>query len=111
MDSGLAARSQVYAGCVNLPAMRRPGLTVELISGSVSQPFGQEAQQARRDEAGMAAGLLDRIAKPVVRRAVHDARTRLEFRLLERLQEFERLRLVIHHVVLGAPDQEHGGLV
>jgi hypothetical protein len=27
MDSGLAAGSQVYAGCVDLPALRRPGMT------------------------------------------------------------------------------------
>jgi len=27
MDSGLAARGQVYAGCVDLPALRRPGMT------------------------------------------------------------------------------------
>ncbi len=27
MDSGFAARSQVHAGCVNLPATRRPGMT------------------------------------------------------------------------------------
>src|SRR5262245_46601498 len=81
------------------------------MTGEMLQPLGEETQQARRDEAGMAAGLVNRIAEPVVRGAVHHAGTHLEFRLLERLQEFERLRLVIDYVVLGAPDQEHRGLV
>src|SRR5262245_53824699 len=76
-----------------------------------SQPLGEEAQEARRHQARMAAWLVDRIAEPVVRRAMHNAGAHLEFRLLERLQELERLRLVVDHVILGAPDQEHSGLV
>src|SRR5262249_2358165 len=75
------------------------------------QPLCQEAQQARRDESGMAAGLLDRIAQPVVRRAGDDAGAHLEFGLLERLQELERLRSVVDDIILGAPDQEHSGPV
>src|SRR5882757_4269878 len=75
------------------------------------QPLGQEAQQPRRHETRMAAGLVDWIAQPIMRRAVHHARPYLELGLLERLQEWERLGAVVYHIVLGAPDQEHGGLV
>ena len=46
-----------------------------------------------------------------MRRAVHHTGAHLELRLLERLQERQRLTAVVHHIVLGAPDQEHGGFV
>src|SRR6266545_779770 len=37
------------------------------------QPFRQEPQQPRSDKAGLAAGLVDRIAEPVMPGTVHDA--------------------------------------
>src|SRR5262245_37804610 len=75
------------------------------------QALGQEPQQAWRHEASVAAGLVDRVAQPVVRGAVYHTGPHLELGLLERLKKHKRLRSVIDHIVLGAPDQEHGGLV
>src|SRR5437016_6302333 len=77
---------------------------------STLQPLGQEAQQPWRQEARVAVWLLDRIAEPIMRRAVHHAAAGVEARLLERQQELERLGPVVDHVVLGAPAEKDRGL-
>src|ERR1700720_2800951 len=47
------------------------------------QPFLQETDQTRRHEAGIAARLVDGIAEPVMRRALHDAGPHIKICLLQ----------------------------
>src|SRR6266849_4357358 len=85
MDSGLAARSQVYAGCVNLPALRRPGMTTNRIkrenryTSRAETPHDQIARPTdigKRAEGHLLPGgarpaLLARGLRPPVRQYAH----------------------------------------
>src|SRR5437763_3483226 len=75
------------------------------------QPLAEKANQARRQEAGVAGGFLDRIVQPVMRRALHDAGAHEEVRLLEPHEEGVGLRAAVHQIVLGADAQEHSHLI
>jgi hypothetical protein len=57
------------------------------------QPLLEEADEARRHEAGVAAGLIDRVAQPKVRRALHDAGADEKVRLLQSQQKGVGVRL------------------
>src|SRR5208337_3095903 len=77
-----------------------------------SQPLLQEAQKARRQEAGIARLLLlDRIADKVVRRTLNDAGAREEIRLLQFQQERIGLSAPVDQVVLGPDAKQHADLV
>src|SRR6266511_2146744 len=76
-----------------------------------SQPLLQEANEARRHEAGIAARLLDRIVEPIVRRALHDTGAHEEVGLLQSQQECVGLRAPVDEIVLGAHAQEDADVI
>src|SRR6266446_7074639 len=76
-----------------------------------SQPLRQKPHHPWREEAAMAAGLLDWIAEPIVAGARHDAAAGEKSGLLERPQEGVGMRLAVDQIVLGAAAEQHRGLV
>src|ERR1700704_1815410 len=76
-----------------------------------SELLGEEADQTRRQHGGVARGLVDRVARPVMPRARHVAGAREEARLLEGAQEGVAVAAAIDQVVLGPAAQQDRGLV
>src|SRR5271170_4890 len=73
--------------------------------------LGEEAQKPRRQKAGIALGLLDRIVHPIMRRAEHDTRPHEEAGLLERELERIGMRLAIDKRIFGAGDEQNADRV
>src|SRR6476619_1451862 len=63
------------------------------------QTLLQEAHETRSHEAGIAPGLLDRIAEPVMRRPLHDAGADEKVRLLQPQQECIGMRPPVDEIV------------
>src|SRR6478735_387459 len=76
-----------------------------------SQPFLEEAQQAGRHEAGIAAQLVDGIAEPIMRRALHDAGPRIKISLLQSQQKGIGLRAPVHQIILRADAEEYTDVI
>src|SRR4051812_24203518 len=91
--------------------MAAPHIAALMRATATSKLLTQKSRQSRSQEARIAARLLDRVAQPIVPCAGYDASAHGEVRLLERKQEFLRLRAMIDHVVFVAPGQVDRGLV
>src|SRR3954454_17294760 len=76
-----------------------------------SQPLLQELQQFRRQHAGIAEGLVERLAVPGMVRADDGDAAHREARLLQRRDETLRLADMIDDVVLAAIGDEEGRLI
>src|SRR5205085_8822603 len=102
-----------FVACMSVAIYRLPPPHVATLMRATmnSKLLVQKPQQARRQEAWVAARLIDRVAQPIVWRTMHDAGAHRKARLLEREQKFHRLSAMVDHVVLGTPTEVDGGLV
>src|SRR5260221_10902314 len=97
-----------------LPRGGRPYMTAECVSRvreKSLQLLLQKPHQPRREETGKTVRLIDRIAAPVMRRALQDRGAHKEAGLLQRQHERVGVRLPIDQVVLGADAEMHRELV
>src|ERR1700719_2148069 len=76
-----------------------------------SQLLRQEPQQPRHEETRVAAGLVERIAQPIMPGTLHHAATGEKAGLLEGLEEGFGMRLAVDQVILGAVGKQHRCLV
>src|SRR5215467_14672747 len=78
---------------------------------AASQFFRQKPRKPRQEEARIAAGLVDRVAQPVVSGALHHAASGEKAGLLEGLEENLGMRPPVDQIVFGTVGEQYGGLV
>jgi hypothetical protein len=98
MDCRLAARSQVHAGCVNLPALRRPAITTEDLS------HDHRAQRALKPQASFRECARD-CCEQLIRHVEAERRVHFDIRAAA---PYRRLRS--EHLVAG-DDTPSDGLI
>src|SRR5207344_2558143 len=97
------------AGAPDVFGFLEPVLAITMLRPS--QPFLEEAQQARRHKTGIAARLVDGIAEPVMRRALHDAGPREKICLLQSQQKGIGLCAPVHQIILRADAEEYADVI
>src|SRR5215211_1545858 len=102
----------LYEANTGLPALARAAdETAATFSLLCSELFREKPHQARREEAGKAVRLVDRIAAPIVRRALQNGGAHKESGLLQRQHESIGVGAAIDQIVLGAGAQVYRDLV
>src|SRR5882762_10743426 len=101
-ETGRLAKPQATASILD---------STSLHPGHESQLLRQKPREPRHEEARVAAGLVERVAQPIVSGTLHHAAAGEKTGLLEGFEEGLRMRPAVDQVVLGAVGEQHRGLV